>query len=293
MRRRAEAERDLSRARGTNFENPDTSQVSIGTVVTLRDQAGAEETYCILGAWDSAPELGIISYKAVIGQALLGKTPRRDRRVADGNGKSQRNHRPNRTLHESGRSARESSSAFGTGDRLSRRGKKSACNRSRERVSGTHHRNHSTAMSDTLITAITARQIIDSRGNPTVEADVELAGGAIGRAAVPSGASTGEHEAWELRDGDKKRLPRQGRDQGGGQCAEDPRSRAGGHGRPRPGRCRQDDDRARWHREQEEARRQRDSRASRWPPPRPPRCRSACRFTSISADRTPRFFRCR
>lgn len=73
MRRRAEAERDLFRARGTNFENPDTSQVSIGTVVTLREAAGTEETYCILGAWDSAPELGIISYKAVIGQALLGK----------------------------------------------------------------------------------------------------------------------------------------------------------------------------------------------------------------------------
>jgi phosphopyruvate hydratase len=58
-------------------------------------------------------------------------------------------------------------------------------------------------MSDTVITSIRARQIIDSRGNPTVEADVELAGGAIGRAAVPSGASTGEHEAWELRDGAK------------------------------------------------------------------------------------------
>ena len=58
-------------------------------------------------------------------------------------------------------------------------------------------------MSDTLITAITARQIIDSRGNPTVETDVELAGGALGRAAVPSGASTGAHEAWELRDGAK------------------------------------------------------------------------------------------
>jgi enolase len=55
-------------------------------------------------------------------------------------------------------------------------------------------------MSDTTITAVTARQIIDSRGNPTVEADVELAGGALGRAAVPSGASTGAHEAWELRD---------------------------------------------------------------------------------------------
>ena len=49
------------------------------------------------------------------------------------------------------------------------------------------------------------REIIDSRGNPTVEVDVALAGGAIGRASVPSGASTGEHEAWELRDGDAKR----------------------------------------------------------------------------------------
>jgi enolase len=52
---------------------------------------------------------------------------------------------------------------------------------------------------------IKAREILDSRGNPTVEVDVILAGGAIGRAAVPSGASTGEHEALELRDGDKKR----------------------------------------------------------------------------------------
>ena len=58
-------------------------------------------------------------------------------------------------------------------------------------------------MTDTTILSIRARQILDSRGNPTVEADVELAGGAIGRAAVPSGASTGEHEAVELRDGDK------------------------------------------------------------------------------------------
>jgi enolase len=53
---------------------------------------------------------------------------------------------------------------------------------------------------------IRAREILDSRGNPTVEVDVILAGGAIGRAAVPSGASTGEHEAIELRDGDKKRF---------------------------------------------------------------------------------------
>lgn len=58
---------------------------------------------------------------------------------------------------------------------------------------------------DLFITETKAREILDSRGNPTVEVDVRLAGGAVGRAAVPSGASTGEHEAWELRDGDKSR----------------------------------------------------------------------------------------
>ena len=55
------------------------------------------------------------------------------------------------------------------------------------------------------ITDIKAREIIDSRGNPTVEADVILSNGVMGRAAVPSGASTGEHEAVELRDGDATR----------------------------------------------------------------------------------------
>src|ERR1700693_3307921 len=55
------------------------------------------------------------------------------------------------------------------------------------------------------ITRVVGREILDSRGNPTVEADVYLADGSIGRAAVPSGASTGEHEAAELRDGDKSR----------------------------------------------------------------------------------------
>jgi len=57
----------------------------------------------------------------------------------------------------------------------------------------------------TKITRIQAREILDSRGNPTIEVDVQLSGGALGRAAVPSGASTGENEALELRDGDKKR----------------------------------------------------------------------------------------
>ena len=55
------------------------------------------------------------------------------------------------------------------------------------------------------ITNIKARQILDSRGNPTIEAEVELPSGIIGRAAVPSGASKGIHEAWELRDGDKSK----------------------------------------------------------------------------------------
>src|SRR5216117_2269242 len=55
------------------------------------------------------------------------------------------------------------------------------------------------------ISLIHAREILDSRGNPTVEADVTLDNGIMGRAAVPSGASTGEHEAIELRDGDKTR----------------------------------------------------------------------------------------
>ncbi len=60
-------------------------------------------------------------------------------------------------------------------------------------------------MAKTSIKQIHAREILDSRGNPTIEVEVRLEGDAIGRAAVPSGASTGEHEAWELRDGDKKR----------------------------------------------------------------------------------------
>jgi len=60
-------------------------------------------------------------------------------------------------------------------------------------------------MPKTSIRNIVAREILDSRGNPTIEVDVRLEDGTLGRAAVPSGASTGEHEAWELRDGDKRR----------------------------------------------------------------------------------------
>src|SRR5450755_1574532 len=58
----------------------------------------------------------------------------------------------------------------------------------------------------TNIAAIIGREVLDSRGNPTVEAEVQLMNGAVGRAIVPSGASTGEHEAVELRDGDAQRF---------------------------------------------------------------------------------------
>src|SRR5213594_1443530 len=60
------------------------------------------------------------------------------------------------------------------------------------------------------IAHVHAREILDSRGNPTVEVDVTLDGGILGRAAVPSGASTGEREALELRDGDKSRYSGKG-----------------------------------------------------------------------------------
>ena len=60
------------------------------------------------------------------------------------------------------------------------------------------------------IKSIRAREIIDSRGNPTIEVELELSDGAVGVAAVPSGASTGKYEAWELRDGDKNRYGGQG-----------------------------------------------------------------------------------
>jgi len=66
------------------------------------------------------------------------------------------------------------------------------------------------------ISAVHGREILDSRGNPTVEADVRLSDGSMGRAAVPSGASTGKHEAVELRDGDKKRFGGKGTRQAAG-----------------------------------------------------------------------------
>ena len=73
MRRKSELEQMLQNARGTSFENIDTSRVSIGTIVTLRAmETNIEETYTILGAWDGDPDRHIISYQTAIGQALLG-----------------------------------------------------------------------------------------------------------------------------------------------------------------------------------------------------------------------------
>jgi len=73
MRRKAELEQMLHNARGTSFENPDTSRVSIGTIVTVRNaETNGEETYTILGAWDGDPDRHVISYQTAIGQALLG-----------------------------------------------------------------------------------------------------------------------------------------------------------------------------------------------------------------------------
>ncbi|MBV8815657.1 MAG: GreA/GreB family elongation factor, partial [Verrucomicrobia bacterium] len=74
MRRKSELEHMLQRARGTSFENVDSRQVSIGTTVVSRDQQTGElSTFHILGAWDSDPAKGIVSYQTAMGQALLGR----------------------------------------------------------------------------------------------------------------------------------------------------------------------------------------------------------------------------
>jgi hypothetical protein len=92
------------------------------------------------------------------------------------------------------------------------------------------------------IADIRGREIVDSRGNPTVEADVVLESGSRGRAAVPSGASTGSREAVELRDRDPKRYQGKGGPQGGGQHQYRARARAAAPRRARSGghRCQDD-----------------------------------------------------
>ena len=112
----------------------------------------------------------------------------------------------------------------------------------------------------TTIDSVFAREILDSRGNPTVEVEVVLEGGAMGRAAVPSGASTGEREAVELRDGVKKRYLGKGVQKAVAAVNDLLSAEVIGEDAHRPGAHRPADDRPRRHREQEEARRQRDPR---------------------------------
>ncbi len=100
----------------------------------------------------------------------------------------------------------------------------------------------------TKIQKIHAREILDSRGNPTVEAEVILASGVKGRAAVPSGASTGEHEAVELRDGDKKLYLGKGVLKAVENANKEIARCPAQYGRRRPAGARSENDRTRWHR---------------------------------------------
>lgn len=83
MRRKGELEREVDRARGTDFKGSDASQVNIGTIVTLRDESGAEKTYTVLGAWDSNPETSTLSYLSEIGAALMGRKPGEATQIRD------------------------------------------------------------------------------------------------------------------------------------------------------------------------------------------------------------------
>ena len=109
------------------------------------------------------------------------------------------------------------------------------------------------------IIKIIGREILDSRGNPTVEADVLLADGSMGRAAVPSGASTGEHEAVELRDGDKSRYLGKGTLKAVANINDEIAPALAGMDATAQADDRPEDDRARRHAQQGPAGRQRDS----------------------------------
>ena len=98
----------------------------------------------------------------------------------------------------------------------------------------------------TEIVSVVGREILDSRGNPTVEAEVALDGGAVGVAAVPSGASTGEKEAVELRDGDKQRYGGKGVTKAAGHVRKELAARRDRAGRDQSASHRPGDDRCRW-----------------------------------------------
>ena len=75
MHRKSELERDIHRARGSDFKGSDASKVNIGTIVTLSDSNGTREDITVLGAWDSDPDLKIVSYLSEVGKALIDRSP--------------------------------------------------------------------------------------------------------------------------------------------------------------------------------------------------------------------------
>ena len=134
----------------------------------------------------------------------------------------------------------------------------------------------------TTISDVFAREILDSRGNPTIEVEIELEGGVVGSAAVPSGASTGEHEAHELRDGDNRRYLGKGVTARRAERHRDDRPRDHGPRCAGAGGDRSRDDRPRRHRQQIQAGRQRDPRRVDGRGARGGRARSGCRCGATS-----------
>ncbi len=148
-------------------------------------------------------------------------------------------------------------------------------------------------MSDfTTITDIRALEILDSRGNPTIEVEVHLEGGVHGRAAVPSGASTGQHEAWELRDGDKKRYVGKGVSKAVEAVNDDIAAALRGMDAPIRSRSTRRSSNSTAPKTKRSSA-PTPSSACRSPRPTPPPPRSASRFSNTSADRTPRCCPCR
>ena len=136
------------------------------------------------------------------------------------------------------------------------------------------------------IAQVRAREVLDSRGNPTVEAEVLLAGGAFGRAAVPSGASTGALEAIELRDGGG-RYGGKGVERAVGHVNERIAPAAGRARRHRPGGVDQVDVRPGCHPQQGRPRAPTPSWPCRWRRPAPPPPPAACPCSATSAGRRP------
>ena len=134
-----------------------------------------------------------------------------------------------------------------------------------------HSPTRNTTKTMSTIRALKAREILDSRGNPTVEVESILDDGTLGRAAVPSGASTGAHEAVELRDGDKKRYLGKGMLKAVENVNDVIAPALLGHERVRPGRHRPHDARPRRHAEQGRSSARTPSSACRWPSPTPRR----------------------